>query len=277
MSGNFRLEPWWEDENFAVRKGVIGPDIRAVIGKGIIYHPIDAQLRHRLPSRIVTSAPVGNLAFLYNPESHAEIVNAGTRAADFFQVTLKFPEHLTEELSENGMADLFRDDWPADFKASVRVDLEGIQRLVDTGFSPAPSPDGILLATMAREDLELKLNWMSHWPGRQRNSPLAFGAPAPPPTKIEVTVTTKDSANNEVDGCTVWANLRGYLGNKAHAIAFSDPSSPTTDKLSVAIYNMWAEKDGATGPTKAVRIAGGASPTTQDCRFGCAITPRSDV
>jgi hypothetical protein len=299
MTRNFELEPFWNDENFAVQRGVIGGSTTlsgADLGRGIIYHPVDAHLTYRLPGDIETviSSPVGNLACLYNPGTDAEIINRSVSPTNVFWVTLKYPEQLVHELPEDyiGRATsiLLQGDWSDNFKASVQMDLEAIHRLVPTGFASEPSSDDILLASMAKEDLELKLSWFSSWlryqepllnlgdqPGEHANftqhvTPLInfgfrrFTGPttaASPPGKITVTVTTKDQAGQEVGGCIVWANYRGYQNNTANALAFSNPSSPTTDDLTVAIYNMWAEKGGRQGPVVPIRIAGGASPTAQ--------------
>ncbi len=302
MNRKFNLESFWSDENFAVQKGVIagGTTLSAAdLGRGIIYHPVDAHLTYRLPGHIETviSSRVGNAECLYNPGTDAEIINHSAGPADIFRVTLKHPKRLDEELPEDYIGGatsmLLQGDWSDDFKASLRLDLEAIHRLVSGGFASEPSPDDVLLASLAKEDLELKLSWLSSWLRHEANltrfgnwldyymplteylAPLMnfslknfnlgslIGARASPPGKITVTVTTKNQSGQEVSGCIVWANYRGYQNNTANALAFSNPSSPTTDDLTVAIYNMWAEKGGHKGPVVPIRIAGGASPTAQ--------------
>jgi hypothetical protein len=285
MAREYPLKSVWHDENFAVQKGVIKARTTisgADIGPGIIYYPISANLTHRIAGSldIVESLviPGGNLSCLWNAGGETEIVNLSAHPKDIFRVAIRYDAELMAELPEEdiGLATtiFLHGDMAEAFKSSLKVDLEAIRLLVpESGGSPKPSQEDIVRASIAKQDLELKLWWFSKEMRRLRTSLSAFRAPGfgnalgalPPPGLIDVNVNTKDACTGmDVNGCVVWFNYSGYGSNTANAISFLKLSTPTTHKLSVSIVNMWAEKGGKTGKQRQISIGrGGTSPNSQ--------------
>lgn len=284
MAREYPLKSVWNDENFAVQKGVIKARTTlsgAELGPGIIYYPISANLTHRIAGSLDIEEsvviPGGDLSCLWNPGGETEIVNRSAHPKDIFRVAIKYDAALMEELPEEdiGLATtiLLHGGMAEAFKSSVKADLEAIRLLVQSGRSPTPSQEDIVRASIAKQDLELKLWWFSKEMRRLKTTLSAFWIPslgkttaaAPPMGLIDVTANTRD-ANSvmDVNGCVVWSNYSGYGSNTANAISFPKLSTPTTQALPVSIVNMWAEKGGKTGKQRQISIGrGGTSPNSQ--------------
>lgn|ERR1700687_4817877 len=284
MARQFPYESLWDDDNFTVQRGVIPAKATLLgdeIGQGIIYYPVGANLIHRSGSwKIETLLPGAkpNMTPVWNPGATAEIVNYSSLPTDFFRVVLKYDLQLMNEVSEEDIGTatnlLLHGDWDDRFKSTLQADLDAIHRIVPlTGVSGEPSPEDLELAALAKEDLELKLGWLSDQARRLKMPMLSFQIPgfgkasatSPPKGLMSVTVRTRDpNGGPDVMNCMVWANFGGYGNNTVNAISFGNVSSPTTDDLGVAIYNIWAEKGGQTGPWHRVRIGRNSStPNTQ--------------
>jgi hypothetical protein len=285
MANKFPYDSLWDDENFTVQRGVIPAKATLSgekIGRGIIYYPVGANLIHRSPYlnlNIETLLPDGarKIMPIWNPGTADEIENYSSHPTDFFRVSLKFDPEMMNDLSQEEIGPatslLLHGNWDERFKSTVQADLDAIHRIVPLpGVSDNPSPEDLELASLAKEDLELKLGWLSDQARRLKVPMLSFqipgfgkaSAPSPPNGLISVTVRTKDANGGpDVMNCTVWANFGGY-NNTANAISFANVSSPTTDNLGVAIYNLWAEKGGQAGPWHRVKIGrSSSSPNSQ--------------
>jgi len=65
--------------------------------------------------------------------------------------------------------------------------------------------------------------------------------------RVEVKVNTVDENRKEIQGCIVW--YTPYLkDDDQHKTKFDRLSTPTTDLMPPAKYNIWAEKAGKRGP-----------------------------
>jgi CRISPR/Cas system-associated endoribonuclease Cas2 len=65
--------------------------------------------------------------------------------------------------------------------------------------------------------------------------------------RVEVKVNTRDNNGQEISNCLVW--YTPYLkDDDQHKTKFDKFSTPTTDLMPPAKYNIWTEKDGKQGP-----------------------------
>ncbi|MGB9103596.1 MAG: hypothetical protein WCC59_02455 [Terriglobales bacterium] len=272
-------------------KGTLpGPEL----GDGVIYYSgLPTVKQNAFVDTCVKQAVLGetgrSLMYLFNPTDLSEIVNPSKKPIDLFKVELNYDPKLKRVLSKDSFAAattfLLHGDWPEAFKSSVRTDLQAIGTLAKSFTASAtPSPGDILRAERAKEDLEFKLQWFgaasrklgpayqSFWSlggagggrgsggsggagrGGGRLRPRPKGHPLDP--FVKVTVNTKGGADGKTDvpACEVWANEFGYGDDLRKALRFARLSTPTTERLHVGKYTMWAQKGKAKGTILAIGI-----------------------
>ena len=272
------LESLWDDENFTVQMGHIPGRASisgAELGTGIVYYPIDTELSHRVVGSLeeIPSArsSFGGLNLLWNTGLDSEIFNPLKSSSRFIRVGLKPSPELTAELPEPyfgpASAALLQDEWDNRFKESVRDDLEVIHGFVEPLRSGhTPSPEFRERATLAKEDLDLKLLWSA----REYNSLglftsghrfITLAAATPATGLINVTVHTKDTANAAMSGCLVWYVSLIKRSKPGFYRSFSKFSTPTSEQMAVGNYDMWTEKSGKQGPRRVVSVV--STSTTQ--------------
>jgi len=285
MTEKFQLTPVWDDENFLVQKGVLEARAKlpgVELGHGLIYYPGVQTVRHRLLPDVVRGQPIleetrRNFRYLWNPGHISEIVNEGRKPIDLVCVKLNYDPKLTGALSEDSAAaataHLLHGRWPQAFKSALRTDLEAIGRLATPFVNDLiPSAEDILRATRAKEDLEFKLAWFaaasielgmtsySFWsPGVRILGGSSRGSPSFDPS-VTVTVNTKSAdGTRDVPGWRVWANAYASTDPKG-ARPFERLSTPTTGRLDVGKYNMWAEKGELKGEILPVSVGNISAP-----------------
>jgi hypothetical protein len=279
MSISFQLQPVWSNQDFFVHKGVLDAQCAlpgAELGDGLIYYAGLQRVTHRLARNMSEEQTVlGQTArgrrVLWNGGEFTEIVNPGDKPIDLCRVGIAYNPKIKFSPSYDltlATAHLLHGDWPAAFKASVHFDLKTIGLLgkaLATGAEPAVRD--IQRAKLAKEDLEFKLQWLavastrSKAPSARRSDPelliskslyySIFGARHAAPSSsvadpidpmVSVTVNTKGEGEIEVRGWRVYANAYAHGDDEGEAVTFSVLSTPTTERLPVGRYNMWATK-----------------------------------
>ena len=266
------LQSLWDDENFNVQTGVIPGRVTfsgADLGPGIIYYPDHVSLDHHLAGTIETvrsrRSPLAGLNFLWNTGSETEIFNPHEESSPFVRVALKPSPQLAAEIPPEflGLASaaLLQEDWAEPFKDSVRDDLDLIRAFIEP-LSPgqAPDPESLERATLAKQDLDLKLLWSAGEYSRRGAFTLGYGtkrlaSATPANGLINVTAHTVDAAKNPVQACEVRYVTVINSSNPGLYKTFSRFSTPTSESLSVGNYKMWAEKNGQMGPQRNVAVA----------------------
>src|SRR6202790_5756178 len=136
------LRPIWDDDHFTVETGVIPSRLRfsgADLGPGIIYYPVDANLRTSFAEKMGPApAPRRSLSepnVFWNAGFETEILNPEEKSYEFVRVGLKPPAPAMSEIPDDfvgiAYASLLQADWDQPFKESVRDDLDIIATFVE--------------------------------------------------------------------------------------------------------------------------------------------------
>jgi hypothetical protein len=291
MAGTFKLKPIWNDKDFSIHTGVLGPQAAIAgptLGDGIIFYSGAPKVSHRSASDMIAAPHVLSEArrsqrCFWNAGHVTEIVNEGTKPTNLFRVSLNFTPRLSGVSSKISAtaAQLLSGQWPSAFQSSIETDLNAIGSLAKPfAAGSKPSNKDIVRARLAKEDLEFKLEWLagasskpqaelaSGWgaPASDK-SPIQFysilsriggksSEPPPPDPFVEVTVNTKAQDGAEVGNCRVFANLISAV-DENDAVPFAELSTPTTDVLSVGRYAMWAVRGRSRGQSDTFSVGKG--------------------
>jgi hypothetical protein len=275
------LDPVWDDENFTIQVGDIPARAElsgAEVGPGIIYYPIRFGLTHRVGGDIQSVTSPGpcstELSFLWNTGPETQIFNPHASSSRFVRVALKPSSRLAAELPADffGLASaaLLQDNWDDQFKDSVREDLDAIADFIEPLRSGRdPDPQSRERAILAKQDLDLKLFWSAREYRRRGIFSLgyhvtALAAATPAGGSIKVTVHTKDAANTPVSPCIVWYVTRINHNRPGSYKSFSQFSTPTSEYLGVANYDMWAERGGVTGSRRVISVVSASATQSVD-------------
>ena len=273
--------PLWDDADFTIETGHFPGRTTlsaAEIGPGIIYYSGETNIQHRLAGQFAPFAgpreSTAKLNVLWNPGSATEIINPNMRPSEFVRVALKAPAAVAERLPEQSLgvayAGLLEADWAQPFKKSVQDDLDIIGSFVDPLRRGQRDAALALVkrAVLAKEDLDLKLAWSAAEFGHRgvlnSASYMSFLAAAAATGVTKVTVNTVDAAKNSVNGCRVNYVTFINVGYPAYYYQFPRLSTPTDESLAIGRYEMWAEKNGLTGPKAQVRVTSTSSSLSVD-------------
>lgn len=269
------MQTLWDDEHFAVQSAAVARGV-TIFGNdlqpGIVYYPGGVDVKYDLPEPFgAETAPLfssGELDAVWSTDQ-LEISNHRGAPQKILNVILKTPAESGQVFSPDvlGLASvaLLKGEWDEKFRASVLEDLNAIGEFAQPLWKgQTPSGDVAARAALAKQDLDLKLQWSA---GEYARRSIFSAGPSTPRAAsstglITLTVNTRDPADpkKDVQGCTVWYVERINAANSVYYQSFSNYSSPTSESLAVGYYEIWAAKSGANGPRRTISVRS-VSPT----------------
>jgi hypothetical protein len=234
---------------------------------------------------------------LCNSGSLMQIMNPSHEPLSFVQIQLNYKPivtaaSLSEDATAVAMAHLLHGHWPPLFRSSVAADLEAIENLARRFVGPPSTShvEDLSRAARAKEDLEFKLAWFAaairelsrSTPGLDagygdhkqlliRRVGSAFfrsedtARTDAPIGLVKVIVNTKDpDGRTDVPGYEVWSSAFADQDNPKRADRFPQLSTPTTRRLSVGHYAMWARRGAARGPLSPVWVGSVDAPLERE-------------
>jgi len=272
------------------------------LGDGLIYYAGPNTVKHRILDDVTGTHTVAGetghkMRCLWNSGSHMQIMNPSEQPARFIQIKLNYKPMvsatpLSDEAAALAMACLLHDRWSPVFKASVAADLDAIGDLAQRveGTSLTLHARDLPRAARAKEDLEFKIAWFaaairersmaahhdeasygdhtqffmrrfsSHFFGFKevgRADPSIDGS-------VKVIVNTKDpDGRTDIPGYEVWATSAANEDDLRRAERFPRLSTPTTKRLSVGKYVMWAKRR-VPGPLSTVLVGSLDRPSERE-------------